>query len=161
MSGARKFKVVTSGFYSCSVEDWVRSRKAPQTELPRLTEGQKDFASRFGLPEQEYARHLLANRYGRERIVRGAQELGETIDHLLGNGGSGGRVLGIKADLSDGPREVWLETKQGRSQIAVPPALATALLRRGRLEAEEKEQLKKLLITGLGRSEVTPKRKAR
>ena len=162
MSGqSRKFKIVTSGYYSCSIEEWVRSRKAPESELPQLTAGQKEFALKFRLPEQEYARHLLANRYGRDRIVRGAQELGQTIEHLLANGGNGCRLLAIKADLSDGPKELWLQTKQGIREIGVPPDLAATLLRRGRLEDAEKAQLKSMLLGRLGRNELAGKRKSR
>ena len=85
---ARKFEIVTSGYYSCSVEEWLRSCKAPTSELPQLTASQKEFALKFGVPEQEYARFLLANRYGRDRIVRGAQELGRTIEQILAKGGN-------------------------------------------------------------------------
>ncbi len=145
MSGQeRKFEIVISGYYSCSMEEWLRARRAPESELPQLTKGQKEFALKFRLPEQEYARHLLANRYSRDRIVRGAQELGLAIERLLANGGNGCRLLAIKADLSEGPQEVWLQTKQGIEQIPVPADLAAPIFRRGHLEDAEKAKVESM-----------------
>jgi len=158
---ARKFEIVTSGYYSCSVEEWLRSCKAPVSELPQLTANQKEFALKFGVPEQEYARFLLANRYGRDRIVRGAQELGRTIEHLLSKGENGCRLLAIKADLTDGPRVVRLQTEQGIKEVDVPPALAAALLRRGQLEKTDKEKWESMLLAHLGRTELAGRKQRR
>ena len=157
----RKFEIVTSGYYSCSIEEWLRSRRAPASELPRLTAGQREFALKFGVPEQEYARFILANRYGRDRIVRGAQELGRTIEHILTRGGNGCRLLAIKVDLSDGPKVLRLQTEQGITEVDVPSALAATLLRRGQLENADKEELKKILFVRLGRNEPVGKKQAR
>ena len=162
MSGqAQKFKIVTSGYYSCSMEEWLRSCKAPASELPRLTASQKQFALKFGVPEQEYARFLLANRYGRDRIVRGAQELGRTIEHILSKVENGCRLLAIKADLTDGPRVVWLQTEQGIKEVDVSPALATALLRRGQLEKTDQEKLESMLLAHLGRTQLAGRKQRR
>lgn len=141
------------------MEEFLRASSAPESELPQLTPGQKEFARRFGLPEQDYARHLLANRYGRDRIVRGAQELGRAIQLILGTSGNGWRLLAIKVDLSSGPRAIQFETGRGITEVNVPLELAAALLRRGTLEDEEKKTLKSALLSHLGRTKPIGKRK--
>ena len=61
---------------------------------------------------------------------------------------TGCRLLEIKADLSDGPRELWLQTDEGIREVDVPPPLAATLLRRGQLEKAEKEELKRSMLGG-------------
>ena len=156
---ARKFEIVASGYYSCSVEEFLRASSATESELPQLTTGQKEFTRRFGLPEQDYARHLLANRYGRDRIVRGAQELGRAIERILCKSGNGWRLLAIKVDLSNGPKVARFQTGRGITEVNVPPEVAAALLRRGTLEDEERKTLKNALRSHLGRTEPIGKRK--
>jgi hypothetical protein len=66
------FDVIVQG-YSTSVEDWAKANRVPGDSLPQLTEGQKAFARKFGVKEEDFARSVLAGRYGSKRLVADAE----------------------------------------------------------------------------------------
>jgi len=68
---------------STSIEEWERASCAPKEELPLLTDEQKEWARKFGLSEESYARSLLAGQYGAERIKARAEEFGKILEKIL------------------------------------------------------------------------------
>ncbi len=57
------FEVVVEGG-STSLEDFRRRKEVPVTELPDLTDGERDFARKFGIPEEDYRRSSWATLEG-------------------------------------------------------------------------------------------------
>lgn len=77
------FRVITMGL-PISFEDRIRAKNAPESELPPLTETQRQNALAFRRTEQDYSRsNFLAQRYAREREEREGRELGNRVAELL------------------------------------------------------------------------------
>lgn len=150
------FAVIVSGYYSCTVDEWRRSRSASRSELPELSAGDKEFARRFGVSEEEYARHRLSGLYGRERIVRRAYELGRVVvEEILSGSGEGFRLLAVKADLSQGPKALRIQTPNWVADVPVPQELADAIVGRGTVQ--DKASLKDLVLQGIAQPELAVK----
>ena len=96
------FTVRVSDF-TTSIEEWDRAQRAPRSELPNLSAEQKDVARKFGITEEEYARSVLAGRYGNERMNTRARHLGKEVQRILGTFGDGRyRVVAVTAEMSRG-----------------------------------------------------------
>ena len=152
MTEEPKFQVLVSGFYSCSIEEWLRSRRVPVSELPELTEDENEFARRFKIPEEEYARHRLANLYGEQRIVRQAVGLGRLVEEFLENLGDGYGLLAVRADLSEGPKSLEIQKPQG--VVVVPISGDVVGDSRDAHGIRSLEKLKNLVAASLGRTDV-------
>lgn len=59
-------EIIVTG-QSTSVDEWARANRADENELPMLSNDQKSFARKFGLSEVDFARSVLAGRYGSEK----------------------------------------------------------------------------------------------
>ena len=153
-----KFDVFVSD-YASSVEEWKRAQVAPKSELPELTEQQKEIARKFGITEEEYARGVLAGRYGNERMQKKARALGEYAEQILGELGKGYKLVAI---IWEGPKLRWMlriETPSGVFGVPVPfevadDAVDSAVLR-------EIERLREIILAGVGQSAKTLKRSPR
>lgn len=77
-----EFKIIVQG-YRTSVNEWDRARRAGKEELPKLTEEQKAFARKVGVSEEDYARKVLAGRYGSERLAAEAERFGRLVQEVL------------------------------------------------------------------------------
>ncbi len=77
-----EFEVVVKG-YSTSLDDWARANRVPRDELPSLTEEQKKFARKYGVPEEDFARSVLAGRYGSERLCAEADRFARVLQEAV------------------------------------------------------------------------------
>ena len=77
-----KFRVEVTD-YSISVDEWRRAHSAAKGELPELDELQREYASKFGISEEKYARSVLAVRFGVQRLRNRATKLGEEVQKIL------------------------------------------------------------------------------
>ena len=66
-----------------SVEEGHRAKKAPASELPRLTDEQREVAKGFGMSDEQYARMVLAQQYGAERLRKSADTIAGIIENEL------------------------------------------------------------------------------
>jgi hypothetical protein len=98
------FKVEVSD-YSVSVDEWRRAQSAPKDGLPELTEAQREVANKFGISEEQYARSVLAVRFGVQRLRNRATKLGEEVQKILVGVSAESRVSRVVADLA---RERWV-----------------------------------------------------
>jgi len=62
-----------------SSANWKRSLSVPKNELPALSEQQKNFAKRFGMSDEEYARSVWAGRFSEALYQRYAEQLGKFL----------------------------------------------------------------------------------
>lgn len=104
--------------YSVSVEEWRRAQNAPKSELPELSEAQRAVAGRFGISEEQYARSVLAGRYGMRRLRSRAVRLGEEVEKILRDVSSESRVTRVVADMA---RERWvILLRTPTRQVGIP-----------------------------------------
>lgn len=72
-------QIIVQG-YSTSVNEWARADQALKQELPQLTQEQKAFARRYGIPEERYARKVLAGQYGQEKLRTEAERFARSLE---------------------------------------------------------------------------------
>ena len=154
MSGP-PFEIVVAD-YSSSMEEWQRAYSAPKSELPELTAEQKETARSFKISEEEYARGVLAGLYGQERMKHRARRLGDHVQSILDEWGSGDRVVAVIYDTDKLRWILGIQTAGGTSHVAFPRELADDIIDWGL--REQLKELKARLVQGLGR-EVASKNK--
>jgi len=120
---------VTVSDFTTSIEEWDRAQRAPRSELPNLSGEQKDVARKFGITEEEYARSVLAGRYGNERMNTRARHLGEEVQRILDTVGDGRyRVVAVTAEMFKARWVVGIEAQGRVVNVAIPRELADDVL---------------------------------
>jgi hypothetical protein len=150
------FKVEVSD-YSVSVDEWRRAQNAPRDELPALSDVQREVANKFGISEEEYARSVLAGRYGARRLRTRARKLGEQIAKILIELSSGCRVVRVVADMA---RERWvilIQTPTRQVGMSVPREVGDDFLDFETTEATNELKARLRLSLGLGEKGVSPR----
>jgi hypothetical protein len=149
---ASQFQVFVSGMTGGSSDDWARAQNAPDSELPKLSEQQKDIARRMGIPEAEYARGVLVNKYSEERQRDRGKKLGDCIDQILDNGSPDCQ---LQALIREGVKFRWvarITTPNGVKNIAIPFEIADDVIDSGAVQ--DIERLKEIILTAIGREEL-------
>jgi hypothetical protein len=149
MSSA-SIQVVVSD-YSTSLEEWRRAQAAPVSELPKLSEVQKDVARKFGISEEEYARSVLAGHYGQKRMVLRARKLGEEVERLVRSLSPHYHVLKVVAEMFRGRWLVRIQTPGKETSVGIPRELGDDIIDSDLQEA--RQQLRATILTGLGLSD--------
>ena len=150
------FTVRVSDF-TTSIEEWDRAQRAPRSELPNLSAEQKDVARKFGITEEEYARSVLAGRYGNERMNTRAQHLGEEVQRVLGTLGDGRyRVVAVTAEMFKGRWVVGIEAQGRVVNVAIPRELADDVL--DSYTTDDLGKLKEKLLSALESTEAIERR---
>jgi len=94
--------------------------EAPVTELPQLSDAQKEMARRFEVTEEEYARGELASIYSQQRLKAKGERLGSVVREILQNLGRAGSLVAV---LYEGGKSRWIlriEMDSGVRNIALP-----------------------------------------
>jgi hypothetical protein len=147
-----QFEVFISGMSGGSSDDWKRAMNAPESELPPLTEQQKDVARRMGIPEKEYARGVLVNKYSEERQMERGKRFGEHIDSILHGLGP---EYQLQALVREGTKARWvarLVTPQGIKNVAIPFEIADDVV--DSATVQDIERLKQLILRAVDREEL-------
>ena len=145
--GGTPFEISVSD-YTSSVEEYRRAERAPKSELPVLSDDQKEVARRFKISEEEYARGVLAGIYGRERQRNRGKQLGELVQEILGELGKSGKVVHVAYEMDRIRWVVSVRTSDKTVQVLVPRELADDLVD-SRLKEYEHE-LKGRVANALG-----------
>lgn len=153
MSADTTFQVVVNSSGS-NIEEWRRALSAPSSalHLEDLTEDQKQVAARFGVSLEDYARGILANRYGRERRESEGRALGQHVVELLSGLGEGYRLHSV---IWEGDRLRWMlriETPDRVVGVPVPFELAEDVV--DSVVLAEIERLRVVVLEGVGRADM-------
>jgi hypothetical protein len=142
----QNFRVFLSGG-TVSLDAWRQAMEAGQSDLPVLSEAQREAAQRIGMTEPEYARGALAGEIGEKRQLERGKRLGEIINDILNRVGQGWKLESL---VRKGTEFVWiarLGTTGEAGEERIPLDLADDVL-----DSDEpfgKGQLENLLINGL------------
>ena len=150
---ASQFQVVVQGISGGSADDWTRAQSAPGSELPELSEQQKEVAGRMGIPEEEYARGVLVNKYSEERQLERGKKLGEQVDGILI--GLGSSYYQLQALIREGTRFRWVArivTPKGVKNVAIPFDVADDVVDSGAVQ--DIERLKQIVLSGIDRQDL-------
>ena len=138
--------------YSSSVEEYHRALLAPRSELPKLSEEEREIARKFKISEDEYARGVLAGLYGRERKMARARRLGGAIQDILKRLGDDERVICVASDVDRLRWMVTIQTRGGARNVAVPFELANDVIDWNL--REKIDELRSRVAYGLGRDKL-------
>jgi len=117
-----------------------------------LTEDQKEVAQRFGVSLEDYARGILALRYGRERRESEGKALGQHVVALLGGLGDEYRLHSV---IWEGDRLRWmLRIKTPKHLVGVPVSFELAQDVIDSAVLAEIERLRVLVLEGVGRADL-------
>ena len=147
-----QFQVFVSGISGGSPDDWKRAMNAPESELPQLSEQQKDVARRMGIPAKEYARGVLVNKYGEERQMERGKQLGEHIRKILSGIGA---PYTLEALVREGAKFRWvarIATPEGIKNVAIPFEIADDVV--DSATVQDIERLKQVILKAVEREEL-------
>src|SRR5215469_6477731 len=123
-----------------SAEEWKRAMAVPGSQLPSLSAQQREIARKFNIPEEDYARNVLAGSYGLEKTRKKANDLGQAVQAAIRPLDVGYRVTAVIRDVNQLGWVVRIETPAGDVTVLVSKELADGLLDSG--SETEKEQLR-------------------
>jgi len=142
------FEIFISGSTG-SVEDWQNAMNAPKSELPKLSNEQKEVARRMEMSEEEYARGVLVGRYGENRQKQRGEKLGQRIEEILEGLG---KPYQLEALLREGVKFRWvarIRTSGPPKNVAIGFDLADDIIDSGTVQ--DMERLRVLMLQALGR----------
>jgi hypothetical protein len=127
MSAEPNFDVVVEGF-SGSLDEWSKAQAIPVSELPPLSDDEKEFARKFGLAEEEWAREQWALAEGEKRLQERTEALGEKVAQILSGFGAGYSLEQIVAKPADLRWLLRIRTPEGMERFDVPQDLGDDVL---------------------------------
>jgi len=157
VAAGSKFEVHVSGYRS-SAEEWKRAFEAIASELPPLTDQEREIARRFQVSEEDYKRGKLAGILGQKGLEVRGHAFGDQVQYILSGLGDG---YHLKAVFWEGQKLRWIlriETPHKLVAVAVPFELADDVLDSAAIQ--DIERLKNLVLLGVGRQELIGKRSA-
>ena len=149
------FEIHVSGYHS-SVDEARKVKGASPSELPPLSDEEREVARKLAVPVESYQRMKLAGVYGRKRLEARARALGEQVQSILDGLGAVDKLIAVEWQ---GSRLRWLLRIQIPDRIVgvpVPVELADDVLDSGILS--EIAKLKNLIILGAGHDDQIAKR---
>jgi hypothetical protein len=105
--------------------DWLKAKRAASDVLPKLSAAQANIASKFGISEESYARSVLANQYGTERVQKRAEKFVTKLNGLLQEIKIVGRVARLHPKTMRN-EQVWIadiSTQAGSNSVQIPNEL--------------------------------------
>ena len=156
MQPEQRFEIHVFGYHS-SVDEARQVKNTPISELPSLSDEEREAAKKLSVPTESYQRMKLAGAYGRQRMEKKGKALGELVQRIL-------EPLGPGYNLEDvtwqGARVRWLLRVYAPNLnravgVPVPFELADDVVDAGILSAVR--ALDDLIREGLGREETIAK----
>ncbi len=154
MQDTPKFEIHVPGFQS-SMDEAGRAQRVPASELPPISDEEREMAKRLGLSEEAYRRSKLAGIFGHERMEARAVDLGEQVDAILAEAGAGYRLAGVTWNSERLGWRIEVETPQGRQNVVLSRDLVNDAL--DSRTTSELRRLRNMVLFGLGRQELIVK----
>jgi len=130
-------EIIVDGWRS-SVEDWDAVRNIPTEQLPALSEGQREVARKFGIPEAEYARSFLAGERHREALLVKTERLARLLEQRLNKAGVQARVNRVAFRTFEDRFDVELQVADREVRLRIEETLVNDYFDGGSLDAEER-----------------------
>lgn len=155
MQDAHKFEVHVPGLQVSGDED-VRANAVPASELPSLTEEEREIAKKYGT-EESYQRAKLALMYGHERKETRAVELGERVVQILADLGQDYRLASVNWNSDTLTWRLEIESPQGKQNVVLSWELVDDAL--DFRTQGELQRLRNMVWFGLGRRDLIFKKR--
>jgi ribosome-associated translation inhibitor RaiA len=128
-------EIVVDGWRS-SVADWDAVRNIPREQLPVLSEEQRQVAKKLGIPEQDYARSVLAGERNREALLAKTERLARLLEQRIDKAGV--RVNRVVLRTFEDRFEVELQIDGRGVPLRIEETLVNDYFDCGSVDAEEK-----------------------
>jgi len=130
-------------------DDWREAHQRPASDLPALTLAQQSRAKQLRMPEEEYARMVLAEQLSTDRLIERTAAFGNLLDRSIKSRGIDAPVRSVKLDDLHERYEVEVQANGTRVPLTIDGRLVQDLLERGSAEAEA--SLSRIIDLTLGR----------
>lgn len=149
MQDAPRFEIHVPGWQG---DDSEQAGRAPASELPSLSEEEREVARRFGISDEAYRREKLAGVYGQQRKEARALDLGKQVEGILADVGQEYRLVSVIWNSDTLTWRLEVETPRGRVNVVLSWELADDAL--DFRTASELQRLRNMVLFGLGRQEL-------
>jgi hypothetical protein len=136
-------EIAVDGWRS-SVADWDAVRGIPPDQLPALTPEQREVARKLGIPEEDYARSVVAGERNREALLTKAERLAHLLVQRLGQG----QVERVVLRTVEHRFEIELRIEGRIVHVKIEESLIDDYFDNG--SAESEERLGRILDRALG-----------
>jgi hypothetical protein len=130
-------EIVVDGWRS-SVADWDAVRSIPVEQLPALSEEQREVAKKLGIPEEDYARSVLAGERNREALLVKTQRLARLLEQRLGRTGVQARVNRVVLRTIEHRFDVELQIDGREVPLRIEETIVNDYFDSGSADAEER-----------------------
>ncbi len=151
MQGAPKFEIHVPGFHS-SVDEARQVREAPASELPPISDEEREFARKLERSDEAYQRGKLAGMYRQQRMEDRAVALGKQVEEVLANMGQEYRLASVTWNSSTLTWRLAIATPQGEQNVVLPSELVNDAL--DAQTRRELQRLRNMVWFGLGRRDL-------
>lgn len=103
-----------------SLEDWSSAKRANVQELPALSEMQREAARKLQVSADDYARSLLAQQYGADRVRTRAEKFASRLNRLLLEKNIVGQVVKLERRPGALAWVVDIGVRTGAGSLQVP-----------------------------------------
>jgi hypothetical protein len=154
MRNAHKFEIRVPGLPDPG-EESKRAGGVPASELPPISEKEREVAREFGMSDEEYRRGKLAGVYGRQRMEARALDLGTHVEEILAALGLEYRLARVTWNSNTSTWRLEVKTPQGEQNVVLSWELVDDSL--DFRTKSELQRLRNMVLFGLGRQELIAK----
>jgi len=151
MADAPRFEIHVPG-WGASTDESSRASAVPESELPPLSEEEREIAKRFRMSDEAYRREKLAGVYGQQRREARALDLGRQVEEILADLGPEYRLGSVNWNSETLTWRLEVETPQGKQNVVLSWELVDDAL--DFRTSGELQRLRNMVWFGLGRRDL-------
>jgi len=130
-------EIAVDGWRAGTAEREV-ARGMPLEQLPRLTEDQRSVAKKLGIPEEEYARSVVAGERSRDALLLKTERLARLLEQRIQNSGIPAGVSRVTLRTVQDRFDVELHINGRVVPLRIEEAVVDDYFDKGSMEAEER-----------------------
>jgi hypothetical protein len=114
------------------------ARSLPPEQLPQLTDEQRSVAKKLGIPEEDYARSIVAGERNRDSLLLKTERLARLLEQRIESVGMGVRVNRVTLRTIQDRFDVELQVNARVLPLRIEEAVVDDYFDNGSKEAEER-----------------------
>jgi hypothetical protein len=121
-----------------SISDWEAVRNLPREQLPGLTPEQKEVASKLGIPEEDYARSVLAGQRTMERLLTKTERLARLLEPSIRARQARAAIEHVTLNTWEDRFEIQIRVDGNPFPLMIEESVIDDLFESGSADAEER-----------------------
>jgi hypothetical protein len=130
-------EIAVDGWRAGAAEREVARSLTPE-QLPRLTDQQRTVAKKLGIPEDDYARSVVAGERNRDALLVKTERLARLLEQRIQSSGIGVRINRVTLRTVQDRFDVELQINGRALPLRIDEAVVDEYFDNGSNEAEEK-----------------------